>query len=85
MKRFLSLKQLFSACILLVLVVFLLIYLLIVYNVLQINLLERPELPQRMKLYCLNRGPPEHWLFSGMYKRVELQKALGTHLSWKDR
>ncbi|XP_059445486.1 mediator of RNA polymerase II transcription subunit 23 isoform X2 [Corylus avellana] len=50
-----------------------------------INLLERQELPQRMKLYCMNRGPPEHWLFSGMFKRVELQKALGNHLSWKDR
>ncbi|KAK4596788.1 hypothetical protein RGQ29_014717 [Quercus rubra] len=50
-----------------------------------INLLERQELQQRVKLYCINRGPPEHWLHSGMFKRVELQKALGNHLSWKDR
>lgn len=33
----------------------------------------------------MNRGPPEHWLFSGTFKRVELQKALGNHLSWKER
>ncbi|GLT76812.1 hypothetical protein SLA2020_484490 [Shorea laevis] len=50
-----------------------------------INLLERQELQQRVKLYHMNRGTPEHWLFSGMFKRVELQKALGNHLSWKDR
>ncbi|KAL0005249.1 hypothetical protein SO802_012810 [Lithocarpus litseifolius] len=50
-----------------------------------INLLERQELQQRVKLYCMNRGAPEHWLHSGMFKRVELQKALGNHLSWKDR
>ncbi|CAN6727864.1 unnamed protein product [Malus baccata var. baccata] len=50
-----------------------------------ISLLDRQELQQRVKLYCANRGPPEHWLFSGPFKRVELQKALGNHLSWKDR
>jgi hypothetical protein len=53
--------------------------------ILQINLLERQELQQRVKLYCMNRGPPEHWQINGMFKRVELQKALGNHLSWKDR
>ena len=52
---------------------------------LQINLLERQELQQRIKLFCINRVSPEHWLHSGMFKRVELQKALGNHLSWKDR
>lgn len=52
---------------------------------LQINLLERQELQQRVKLYYMNRGPPEHWLYSGLFKRVDLQKALGNHLSWKDR
>ncbi|XP_062171372.1 mediator of RNA polymerase II transcription subunit 23 [Alnus glutinosa] len=50
-----------------------------------INLLERQELQQRVKLYCMNRGTPEHWQINGMFKRVELQKALGNHLSWKDR
>ncbi|KAL6969987.1 Mediator of RNA polymerase II transcription subunit 23 [Sarracenia purpurea var. burkii] len=50
-----------------------------------INLLERPELQQRVKFFVINRGAPEHWLFSGMFKRVELQKALGNHLSWKER
>ncbi|KAH7833170.1 hypothetical protein Vadar_003704 [Vaccinium darrowii] len=50
-----------------------------------INLLERQELQQRVKFYVINRGPPEHWLSSGMFKRVELQKALGNHLSWKER
>ncbi|KAG6714118.1 hypothetical protein I3842_05G186900 [Carya illinoinensis] len=50
-----------------------------------INLLERQEILQRVKQYCVNHGPPEHWLQSGMFKRVELQKALGNHLSWKDR
>ncbi|KAL5763184.1 hypothetical protein ACOSP7_019448 [Xanthoceras sorbifolium] len=50
-----------------------------------INLLDRQELQQRVKLYYMNRGPPEHWLYTGMFKRVELQKALGNHLSWKDR
>ncbi|KAG5531451.1 hypothetical protein RHGRI_026163 [Rhododendron griersonianum] len=51
----------------------------------QINLLERQELQRGVKFYLINRGPPEHWLFSGMFKRVELQKALGNHLSWKER
>lgn len=50
-----------------------------------INLAERQELQQRMNLYLMNCGPPEHWGFSGMFQRVELQKALGNHLSWKDR
>ncbi|KAJ7942905.1 mediator of RNA polymerase II transcription subunit 23 [Quillaja saponaria] len=50
-----------------------------------ISLLDRPELQQRIKLFCMNRGPPEHWFYAGMFKRVELQKALGNHLSWKDR
>ncbi|KAI8538185.1 hypothetical protein RHMOL_Rhmol09G0082600 [Rhododendron molle] len=50
-----------------------------------INLLERQELQQRVNFYLINRGPPEHWLFSGMFKRVELPKALGNHLSWKER
>ncbi|XP_018439628.1 mediator of RNA polymerase II transcription subunit 23 [Raphanus sativus] len=48
-------------------------------------LLERPELMQRINMYCANRGPPEHWLFTQVFKRNELQKALGNHLSWKDR
>lgn len=51
----------------------------------QISLLDRQELQQRVKLFCLTRGHPEHWLYTGMFKRVELQKALGNHLSWKDR
>ncbi|XP_010681926.2 mediator of RNA polymerase II transcription subunit 23 isoform X1 [Beta vulgaris subsp. vulgaris] len=50
-----------------------------------ITLLDRQELQQRLKLFFLTRGPPEHWLFSGMFKRVDLQKALGNHLSWKER
>ncbi|XP_077232884.1 mediator of RNA polymerase II transcription subunit [Tasmannia lanceolata] len=50
-----------------------------------ISLLDRQELQQRVKLFGLNRGPPEHWLYPGPFKRVELQKALGNHLSWKDR
>ncbi|CAL5206700.1 unnamed protein product [Lathyrus oleraceus] len=50
-----------------------------------ISLLDRQELQQRVKLFCLTRGPPEHWLHTGVFKRVELQKALGNHLSWKDR
>ncbi|KAL7090796.1 hypothetical protein ACP275_12G064500 [Erythranthe tilingii] len=50
-----------------------------------INILDSKELQQRVKLYLMNRGPPEHWLFSGTFKRTELQKALGNHLSWKDR
>lgn len=54
-------------------------------NGLQITLLDRQELQQRLKLFFLTRGPPEHWLFSGIFKRVDLQKALGNHLSWKER
>ncbi|XP_073031480.1 mediator of RNA polymerase II transcription subunit 23 [Primulina eburnea] len=50
-----------------------------------INLLDSKELQQRVKLYLMNHGPPEHWLFSGTFKRTELQKALGNHLSWKER
>ncbi|XP_031391399.1 mediator of RNA polymerase II transcription subunit 23-like isoform X1 [Punica granatum] len=50
-----------------------------------ISLLDRQELQQRVKLYCLNCGPPEHWLRTTPFKRTELQKALGNHLSWKDR
>ncbi|GAB4828736.1 Mediator of RNA polymerase II transcription subunit 23 [Ancistrocladus abbreviatus] len=50
-----------------------------------ISLLERQELQQRIKLFHLTRGPPEHWLYSGIFKRAELHKALGNHLSWKDR
>ncbi|CAL5400022.1 unnamed protein product [Camellia sinensis] len=50
-----------------------------------INLLERQELQQRVKFHLMNRGPPEHWLASGMFKRVEVQKAFGNHLSWKER
>ncbi|KAF9587040.1 hypothetical protein IFM89_039726 [Coptis chinensis] len=50
-----------------------------------LSLIERPELQQRIKLFCLNRGPPEHWLYSGIFKRTDLQKALGSHLSWKER
>ncbi|GLT96713.1 hypothetical protein SLE2022_143180 [Rubroshorea leprosula] len=50
-----------------------------------ISLLERQELQQRVNLYCMNRGPPEHWLVTGVFKRAELQKALGNHLSWKER
>ncbi|KAL3830745.1 hypothetical protein ACJIZ3_019547 [Penstemon smallii] len=50
-----------------------------------INVLESKELQQRVKLYLMNRGPSEHWLVSGTFKRAELQKALGSHLSWKER
>ncbi|CAA7035985.1 unnamed protein product [Microthlaspi erraticum] len=53
--------------------------------IIAISLLERPELMQRIQVYCTNRGPPEHWLFTQVFKRNELQKALGNHLSWKDR
>ncbi|XP_010552683.1 PREDICTED: mediator of RNA polymerase II transcription subunit 23 [Tarenaya hassleriana] len=49
------------------------------------TLLERQELQQRVKLYCANRGQPEHWLCTQVFKRNDLQKALGNHLSWKDR
>ncbi|KAL3510513.1 hypothetical protein ACH5RR_029914, partial [Cinchona calisaya] len=50
-----------------------------------INLLDSKELQQRIKLYIINRFQPEHWLLSGTFKRIELQKALGNHLSWKER
>ncbi|KAK4741081.1 hypothetical protein SAY87_024669 [Trapa incisa] len=50
-----------------------------------ISLLERQELTQRMKVYIVNYGPPEHWLRTAAFKRTELLKALGNHLSWKDR
>ncbi|KAM7270808.1 hypothetical protein ACFE04_030022 [Oxalis oulophora] len=51
-----------------------------------ISLLDRQELQQKLKLYCVNRGQtPEHWLHSGAFKRMDLQTALGNHLSWKDR
>ncbi|CAN6233571.1 unnamed protein product [Urochloa humidicola] len=49
-----------------------------------ISLLEKPELQQRVKAFCNSRSP-EHWLKNQHPKRVELQKALGNHLSWKDR
>ncbi|KAL5207993.1 hypothetical protein ABZP36_032428 [Zizania latifolia] len=49
-----------------------------------ISLLERSELQQRIKAFCNSRSP-EHWLKNQPPKRVELQKALGNHLSWKDR
>ncbi|KAL2904623.1 Mediator of RNA polymerase II transcription subunit 23 [Bienertia sinuspersici] len=50
-----------------------------------ISLLDRQELQQRLKSFFLSRGSPEHWLYPGIFKRVDLQKALGNHLSWKDR
>ncbi|KAL5553223.1 hypothetical protein UlMin_040624 [Ulmus minor] len=50
-----------------------------------ISLLDRPELQQRVNLYCVNRGPPEHWLYTELFKRMDLQKSLGSYLSWKDR
>ncbi|KAJ9548970.1 hypothetical protein OSB04_021513 [Centaurea solstitialis] len=50
-----------------------------------VNLLERQELQQRIKFYVANHGKPEHWLQTGIFKRIELQKALGNHLSWKER
>ncbi|XP_051192824.1 mediator of RNA polymerase II transcription subunit 23 [Lolium perenne] len=49
-----------------------------------ISLLERPELQHRIKAFCSSRSP-EHWLKNQHPKRAELQKALGNHLSWKDR
>ncbi|XP_047969286.1 mediator of RNA polymerase II transcription subunit 23 isoform X5 [Salvia hispanica] len=49
-----------------------------------ISILDSKELQQRVKLYLMNRGPAEHWLYSGVFKRTELQKALGNHLSWKE-
>lgn len=50
-----------------------------------VNLLERQEIQQRIKFYVANRGKPEHWLQTGPFKRIDLQKALGNHLSWKER
>ncbi|XP_051146018.1 mediator of RNA polymerase II transcription subunit 23 [Andrographis paniculata] len=50
-----------------------------------INILDSKELQQKVKSYLINRGQPEHWLFTGTFKRQELQKALGNHLSWKER
>lgn len=49
-----------------------------------INLLERTELQQRIKAFCSSCSS-EHWLKNQPPKRAELQKALGNHLSWKDR
>ncbi|XP_074591663.1 mediator of RNA polymerase II transcription subunit 23 isoform X2 [Curcuma longa] len=49
-----------------------------------ISLLDKPELQQRIRMYCTSRSP-EHWAHNQLSKRVELQKALGNHLSWKDR
>lgn len=48
-------------------------------------LLDRQEFQQRVQDYCLNRGPPEHWLNPGPFTRVETQQALGHHLAGKDR
>ncbi|CAF2045979.1 unnamed protein product [Brassica napus] len=48
------------------------------------RILERPELLQRINVFCVNRGNPEHWLCTQVFKRNELQKALGNHLAWKD-
>ncbi|KAK1413712.1 hypothetical protein QVD17_35490 [Tagetes erecta] len=50
-----------------------------------VNLLERKELQQRINLFIANRGHPEHWLHTGVFKRIDLQKALGNHLSWKEK
>lgn len=50
-----------------------------------VNLLDSKDLQQRVILYLKNRGQPEHWLLNGTFKRVELQSALGNHLSWKER
>ncbi|KAK1349486.1 Mediator complex, subunit Med23, partial [Heracleum sosnowskyi] len=50
-----------------------------------VSLLESQELQDKIKVYVNNHGRPEHWQFSGTFKRVELQKALGNHLSWKER
>ncbi|KAK7362478.1 hypothetical protein VNO77_04593 [Canavalia gladiata] len=50
-----------------------------------ISLLDRQELQQRIKRFCMTRGHHEHWLHSEMFKRLELQKTLGNHLAWKDR
>ncbi|KAJ0435823.1 putative mediator complex, subunit Med23 [Helianthus annuus] len=50
-----------------------------------VNLLERKELQQRINCYIANRGNPDHWLQNGVFKRVDLQKALGNHLSWNQK
>ncbi|CAH9122157.1 unnamed protein product [Cuscuta epithymum] len=50
-----------------------------------INLLDSKELQQKVKLYLVNRGPPENWAQTVPFKRADLQKALGSHLSWKER
>ncbi|KAL0921580.1 hypothetical protein M5K25_008666 [Dendrobium thyrsiflorum] len=50
-----------------------------------ISLLDRTELQQRIKMFCASRNSPEHWLNNQPPKRVEIQKALGNHLVWKDR
>ncbi|XP_076947304.1 mediator of RNA polymerase II transcription subunit 23-like [Bidens hawaiensis] len=50
-----------------------------------VNLLERKELQQRISFYIANRGNPDHWLQTGVFKRVDLQKALGAHLSWNQK
>lgn len=42
-----------------------------------ISLLDRQKLQQRVKLFCLTRGPPEHWLHTGVFKRFEPQKTIG--------
>lgn len=48
-------------------------------------MLERQELQQKIKIFCSIRGSPDHWLNSGVSQRIEVQKALGNHLSSKDR
>ncbi|KAG7655287.1 Mediator complex subunit Med23 [Arabidopsis suecica] len=53
--------------------------------IIAMSLLKTPDLLLRIKNYCQNRGSPEHWLVTQVFKRNELQKALGNHLSWKDR
>ncbi|VFQ80652.1 unnamed protein product [Cuscuta campestris] len=50
-----------------------------------VSLLDSKELQQKVKVYLLSRGPPENWAQTGPFKRSELQKALGNHLSWKER
>ncbi|KAI3731555.1 hypothetical protein L1987_62744 [Smallanthus sonchifolius] len=50
-----------------------------------VNLLERKELQQRIHFFITNRGNPEHWLQNGVFKRTDSQKALGNHLSWKEK
>ncbi|XP_019091037.1 PREDICTED: mediator of RNA polymerase II transcription subunit 23-like [Camelina sativa] len=53
--------------------------------IIAMSLLKTPDLLLRIKNYCQNRGSPEHWLITQVFKRNDLQKALGNHLSWKDR